>query len=228
RGADGEQGEREGLALPGLGERRLGRERGYVAEPLLAPHVVDSVHARITPFRCRCGCRPCGYGVTGGTRAQPSHGPRVELEGTSPPRGERGVEDVPWVERLDPVDEVLLAEPVQGAHGEAARVDLRALLEQRLDLLVPGEVAGEALGADGRVATVPRGQQDSRPIKDDRNVEALPDQTGRGEQVDQRYRALERDRVDEDERLLTWVCLDVLEDLLFGVVQRVDAGLAAR
>src|SRR5262249_58999570 len=97
--------------------------------------------------RRRHGGRPPGRLVP--------HGPGVELERTGPPRRERGVEDVLRVERLNPVDEVLLAEPVQGTHREPAGVDLRALLEERLDLPVPGQVPGEALGADGRVAPAP-------------------------------------------------------------------------
>src|SRR5215468_10138369 len=87
------------------------------------------------PGLVRRGCRPGRAGRRGrhpGRRA--SHGPGVELEGSGPPRRERGVEDVQRVERLHPVDEVLLAETVQGAHREPARVDLRALLEERLDL----------------------------------------------------------------------------------------------
>src|SRR5262245_11435677 len=92
---------------------------------------------------------------------QRSHGPGVELEGTRPPRGEGRVEDVLWVERLHAVDEVFLAEPVEGAHGEAAGVDRRALLEERFDLPVPREVAGEPLGPDRRVTAVPGHQQDS-------------------------------------------------------------------
>src|SRR6266851_6379928 len=154
--------------------------------------------------------------------------PGVELEGTGAPGGQGGVEDVQRAEGPDPVDEVLLAEPVQGAHGEPAGVDRGALLEQRLDLPVAGQVAGEALGADGRVAAVPRGQQHAGAVQDDRHVEALADQAGRGEQVDQGHRTLERDRVDEDEGLLPGVGPDVLEELLLGVVQRIDAGLAAR
>src|SRR5215469_2583151 len=172
--------------------------------------------------RARTGAGPCGYAVTDGTRcARLSHGPRVELEGAGPPRGERGVEDVQRVERLHPVDKVLLAEAIQGAHGEAARVDGRALLEQRLDLPVPRKVPGEALGADGRVAAVPGGQQDTWAVQDDRHIEALAHQAGRGKQVDQGNRALERDGVNEDERLLARVGPDVFEDFLLGVVERV-------
>src|SRR5215467_16224162 len=126
---------------------------------------------------------------------QRSHGPGVELERTRPPRGEGRVEDVPWVERLHAVDEVFLAEPVQGAHGEPACVDLRALLEERLDLPVHRQVAGESLGRDGGVAAMPGREQDSRAVQDDRHVESLADQTRRGEQVDQGYRAFERDRM---------------------------------
>src|SRR6516164_10624254 len=99
-----------------------------------------------------------GTGRTDGTLPRPSHGPGVELESPGPPRGEGGVQDVERVERLHPVDQVLLAEAVQRAHGEPAGVDRGALLEQGLDLPVPGQVARETLGADGRVAAVPRGQ----------------------------------------------------------------------
>src|SRR5437773_265052 len=65
------------------------------------------------------GAGPGEQVVTGGTPCrQTSYGPGVELEGAGPPRREGGVEDVQRVERLHPVDEVLLAEPVQGPHGE--------------------------------------------------------------------------------------------------------------
>src|SRR5262249_54899097 len=74
----------------------------------------------------------------------------------------------------------------------------------------------------------PGGEQHARTVKDDRYVEALADQAGGGEQVDQRYRTLKRDGMDEHEGFLTWFGPDVLEDLLLSVVQRVDAGLAAR
>src|SRR5258708_8056803 len=67
-------------------------------------------------FRPRAGHLPPGLGaaegadprdtvVTDGTPSQQmSHGPGVELEGAGSPRGEGGVEDVAWVERLHPVD----------------------------------------------------------------------------------------------------------------------------
>src|SRR3974390_1849986 len=71
---------------------------------------------------------------------QSSDGPGVELEGARPPGGEGGVEDVQRVERLDPVDEVFLAEAVQGPHREPAGVDRRPLLQEGLDLPVPGQV----------------------------------------------------------------------------------------
>src|SRR5215472_7817757 len=175
------------------------------------------------------GARPQAQAGTDGTLGyQRSHGPGVELEGPCAPRGERRVEHVQRVESLDAVDEVFLAEPVQGAHGEPACVDLRALLEQRLDLPVHRQVAGESLGRDGGVAAMPGREQDSRAVQDDRHVESLANQAGRGEQVDQGYRAFERDRVNEYEGLLTGIGPDVVEDLFLGVVQRVDSGLAAR
>src|SRR5450631_4940653 len=93
------------------------------------------------------------------TRAPELDRPRVELEGAGPPGGQGRVEDVERAEGLDAVDEVFLTEAVQGAHREPAGVDRGALLEQRLELPVPGQVAREALGADGRVAAVPGRQQ---------------------------------------------------------------------
>src|SRR5207247_8509278 len=104
--------------------------------------------------------------------------PRVELEGAGPPRGQGRVEDVKRAEGLDAVDEILLAEAVQRAHGEPAGVDRGALLEQRLDLPVPGQVAREALGADGRVAPVPGRQPRAGAVQDHRHVEALAHQPG--------------------------------------------------
>src|SRR5260370_24197990 len=94
---------------------------------------------------------------TGFRGGRPSPGeesdrPGVELEGTGSPGGQSGVEDVQRAEGPDPVDQVLLAEPVQGAHGEPAGVDRGALLEQRLDLPGPRQVSGEPLGADCRAA----------------------------------------------------------------------------
>src|SRR5262245_49421853 len=63
------------------------------------------------------GASPRAQAITDGTPGyQRSHGPGVELEGTRPPRGERRVKHVQRVEGLHAVDEVFLAEPVQGAH----------------------------------------------------------------------------------------------------------------
>src|SRR5579859_7638949 len=58
-----------------------------------------------------------GAGFLGGrpSPGEESDRPGVELEGTGSPGGQGGVEDVQRAEGLDPVDEVLLAEPVQGA-----------------------------------------------------------------------------------------------------------------
>ena len=76
--------------------------------------------------------------------------PGVELEGTGPPRGEGRVEHVERVERLDAGDQVVLAEAVEGAHGEPAGVDRRPFLQQGLDLVVDRQMAGEGLLADRR------------------------------------------------------------------------------
>src|SRR5262249_36952601 len=102
---------------------------------------------------------------------------------------------------------------------EAARVDLRALLEERLDLFVDREVSGERGLADAWVAARAGGEQHARAVQDDVHVEALAYQAGRREQVDQCHRALVGNGVDEDEGLLTWLGLDVREDLLIRVVQ---------
>ena len=61
-----------------------------------------------------------------------------------------------------------------------------------LELLVDREVAGEALGADRRVAATGRAQQHARAVEDDRQLEALAQQPRGGQQVDQRDRSLER------------------------------------
>src|SRR5215213_11687582 len=74
---------------------------------------------------------PLPYGV-GSDASATSDGPGVQLERAFLPRGERGVEDIERVERLDPVNEVVLTEAVQRPHREPAGVDRRALLEQRL------------------------------------------------------------------------------------------------
>src|SRR5260370_32999188 len=52
--------------------------------------------------------------------------PGVELEGTGSPGGQSGVEDVQRAEGPYPVDQVLRAEPGQGAHGAPAGVGPRS------------------------------------------------------------------------------------------------------
>src|SRR5207302_11209526 len=102
------------------------------------------------------GRGPPAARASAATRAACALGPRsdrpgVELEGALAPGRERGVEDVEGVEGLDARDQVILAEAVQRSHGEAAGVYVRAFVDERLDLVVDGEVAGERFLADGRI-----------------------------------------------------------------------------
>src|SRR6185503_655575 len=76
-----------------------------------------------------------------------SDGPGVELERLLAPGGQRRVENVERMERLHALHEEVLGEPVQRAGGEAARVDVAPLADERLQLLVDGHVARERLVA---------------------------------------------------------------------------------
>src|SRR3954447_1778472 len=93
--------------------------------------------------------------------------PGVQLEGLVAPRGQRGVEHVERMERLDARHEVLLREAVQRAGGEAAGVDVAALLHELADLVVDRHVAGEGLIADLREAASTRGHEDAGPVEDE-------------------------------------------------------------
>src|SRR3954449_12276809 len=75
-------------------------------------------------------------------------GPGVELEGLLAPRGQRRVEHVERVKRLDALHQQVLRETVQRARGEAAGEDGAALAHERLELLVDRHMAGERLVAD--------------------------------------------------------------------------------
>src|SRR5581483_12500397 len=101
------------------------------------------------------------------------------------------------VEGAHALDEVVLPEPVEGAHGEAARVDRGAFLDERLQLVVDGQVPGEGLLPDGGVPAGARGEQHAGAVQDDGYVEALADQPGGGEQVHQSHGPLVRNGVDE-------------------------------
>src|SRR5262249_56159402 len=95
-----------------------------------APHSLPASAPRRVPARD-------GAIADGTPGRRVSHGPGVELERAGPPRRERGGEDVLRVERLNPVDEVLLAEPVQGTHRAPAGLDLRPLPQACLYLSGP-------------------------------------------------------------------------------------------
>src|SRR5579875_1171853 len=153
--------------------------------------------------------------------------PGVELERPLPPGGQGRVQHVERVEGLDPFDQVVLSEAVQGPHRESAGVDVGAFLEKGLDLVVDGEVTREGLLADRGVAAGAGGEEHPRPVEDDVDVEALPDQAGRRQQVHQGDRPLVGDGVDEDVGLLPRLRLDVLEDLLLRVVEKLP-GLRLR
>src|SRR5581483_911197 len=100
--------------------------------------------------------------------------------GARPPGGERRVEDVERVEGPDPLDEVVLPEPVQRAHGEPAGVDRRPFLEERLDLVVDGQMAREGLLVDAGKTPGAGTEQHARAVEDDADVEALADEPGGG------------------------------------------------
>src|ERR1041384_3093767 len=106
------------------------------------------------------------------------HGPGVELEGLLAPRGQRGVEDVQRMERLDAGHEVRLREPGQRAGREATGVDLAALLHELRDLVVDRHVARERLVADLREAASTRGHEDAGAVQDQARVEALAQDAG--------------------------------------------------
>src|ERR1700680_3296457 len=112
-------------------------------------------------------------------------GPGIELEGTIAPCGERGVEYVEGVEGLHAINQVILPKAIESAHGESARIDLGAFLDQRLDLVIDRQVARKALLADRGPTARPGSHQDARPIEDEGDLEALANQPGRGEEVDQ-------------------------------------------
>ena len=124
----------------------------------------------------------------------------------------------------DALDEVVLAEAVQRPHGEPAGVDLGPLLQEGLELVVDGEMAGEGLLADRRIAAGARRQQHPGAVQHDRHVEALAHEAGRGQEVDQRNGSLVGHRVDEDERLLALLGLDVGEHLLLDVEEDLAVG----
>src|SRR3954447_26382423 len=88
-------------------------------------------------------------------------GPGVQLERLVAPRGQRGVEHVERVKRLDARHEVVLREAVERARGEAAGVDLAALVHELADLLVDRHVARERLVADLREPTRTGGHEDA-------------------------------------------------------------------
>src|SRR3954470_20187134 len=94
-------------------------------------------------------------------------GPGVQLERLVAPRGERGIEDVERMERLDARHEVVLREAIQRAGGEAAGVDVAALLHELADLVVDRHVAREGLVADLREAARPRRHEDAGAVQDE-------------------------------------------------------------
>src|ERR1044072_5922467 len=112
------------------------------------------------------------------------HGPGVELERLLAPGGQRGVEHVERVDRLDARHEVRLGEAVERAGREATGVDLAALLHELRDLVVDRHVAREGLVADVREATSTRGHEDARPVQDEARVEALAQDARGGEAGD--------------------------------------------
>src|SRR6266496_2032442 len=143
--------------------------------------------------------------------------PGVEDEGPVPPGGESGVQDVARVNGLDALHHVGRAHAVKGRGGEAAGVYLAALVHERLELPVVVHVAGEGLVAH---LWEPAGRgRDERagPEQDDVGVEALAADARCGQEVDNRYGALEGDAMHEDVRLLSWLSLVVLEDLVLVV-----------
>src|SRR3954449_5346776 len=146
----------------------------------------DSARRQVAIASSRCG------GDDTGRRGR-LNGPGVELERPVAPGGQRRVEYVERVERLDAVEQEVLREAVQRAAREAAGVHGPALLDERAELLVDRHVAGERLVADLREPARARGHQDAGPVQDQVRLEALADEARRGEEVHQPHRALVRD-----------------------------------
>jgi hypothetical protein len=71
------------------------------------------------------------------------------------------------MEWRDPFEEIVFAESIERAHCETTGVDLGALFEQGLDLVVDGEMSREGLLADRREAPRPRREQDAWAVQDD-------------------------------------------------------------
>ena len=122
---------------------------------------------------------------------------------------------------LHALHHVDLPHAVERGGGEPARVDVAALVHERLQLLVVAEGAGERLVTDLGVAARGRGHQRARAVEHQVGVEALPVDPGRGQHVHQTHGPLEGHGVHEDVGVLSWLRLDVLEDLVLVVDDRV-------
>src|SRR3954451_1488845 len=93
--------------------------------------------------------------------------PGVQLERLVAPRGQRGVEHVERVKRLDARHEVVLREAVERAGCEATRVHLAAFLHELADLGIDRHVARKSLVADLREPARTGGHEDAGAVQDE-------------------------------------------------------------
>jgi hypothetical protein len=132
---------------------------------------------------------------------------------------DQGVLDVQRVGGDDALNEVLLAGAVQG-QAEAAAVDLAALGDEGLELVVDVVLAGEGGVAGGREATGGQAVERAGAVEVDGGLEALAQGAGGLQDGDEADRGLVGDAVDEGEIGLAVLGLVVGEDLGAAV----DAG----
>ena len=138
-----------------------------------------------------------------------------------PVRLDGEVKDVQRVDGLDAFHHVDLTHAVERSGGEAAGIDVAALIHEGLELLVVGLLAGEGLVAHAGVPAGRCGDEGARSVEHDGGVESLAVDAGAGEQVDEAHRPFERDGVEKDVGSLTFLCLVIRKDLLFVIDDRV-------
>src|SRR5215213_9687856 len=152
---------------------------------------------------------------------RPSDRPGLHDQRTATASCQYRIEHVERVDRLDAFHHVDLAHAIQGSGGEPAGIDVAALVHEGLQLLVVAEGARERLVTDLWVAAGSGCHQRAGTVEHQVGVEALSVDAGCREHVDQPYRALERHRVHEDEGLFPRFRLDVLEDLVLVIYDRI-------
>src|SRR6266567_4164302 len=109
---------------------------------------------------------------------------------------------------------------VERLQCEPAGIDLAAFIHEFCELVVEVLRAREGFVADLRKAALDT-ERDTGTVKQNRSLKTLPLQPQRLENIDEADGAFERDGVEGDECLLTGLCFDVLENLLFIVDKKV-------